>query len=203
MSVIRAFIAIDLSPAIRQKIDQVTASLRRLMKDAPIKWVPGENTHLTLKFLGDVSVANLEMLKKIVQQETTAYTPFEIRVEELGAFPSIRRPRVIWVKVKGPSELNALQHNIDVETARLGYASEARAFSPHLTLGRVSRSASVGEIHRISEVLAERIESPQSIPTETIDLLGTMRVEAVHLYRSDLRPTGAVYTSLFTASLRK
>jgi 2'-5' RNA ligase len=203
MSVIRAFIAIDLSPAILQKIDQVTASLRRLMKDAPIKWAPAENTHLTLKFLGDVSVANLEMLNKIVQQEASANAPFEIRVEELGAFPSIRRPRVIWVKVKGPSELNALQHSIDVETARLGYASEDRAFSPHLTLGRVSRSASAGDVHRIGEILVERIGSPQTTTPDSIDSLGTMRVEAVHLYRSDLKPAGAVYTSLFTAPLRK
>ena len=193
MSVIRAFIAIDLAPDIRRKLDQVSFGLKQLMTEGLVRWVSADNIHLTLKFLGDVSVANLETLKEILRQEASACAPFDIRVEELGAFPTLHRPRVIWVNVHGPQELVALQQSIDEETARLGYAREERAFSPHLTLGRVSRRASPGEVRRLGEILASaHPEHP-----------GAMRVDAVHLFRSDLRPSGAVYTCLDTAPLSK
>jgi 2'-5' RNA ligase len=191
MSVIRAFIAIEMSPEIRRRLDQVSDELKRRLKDIPVRWVPVENIHLTLKFLGDVSVANLEVLKKILQSEIAGHHPFEMSVGELGAFPSNRRPRVIWVKVQAPAELEAVQRGIETESTRLGYAREERAFSPHLTLGRVSRNASSRDIHRISEVL----------DSYKVGFLGATRVQTVHLFRSDLQPGGAVYTCLFTVPL--
>jgi 2'-5' RNA ligase len=191
MSVIRAFVAIAMSKEIHSKLEQVAEQLEQRLKDVPIRWVPVENIHLTLKFLGDVSVANLEVLKKILQSEIAGHHPFELSVGELGAFPSNRRPRVIWVKVQAPAELDLVQRGIEAETTRLGYAREERPFSPHLTLGRVSRNASSRDIHKISEVL----------DTYKVGFLGAARVQAVHLFRSDLRPGGAVYTCLFTAPL--
>jgi 2'-5' RNA ligase len=191
MSVIRAFIAIEMSPEIQRRLDQVSDELKLRLKDIPVRWVPVENIHLTLKFLGDVSVANLEVLKKILQSEIAGHHPFEMSVGELGAFPSIRRPRVIWVKVQAPAELDAVQHGIETESTRLGYSREERAFSPHLTLGRVSRNASSRDIRRISEVLE----------TYKVGFLGAARVQAVRLFRSDLQPGGAVYTCLFSAPL--
>jgi len=191
MSVIRAFIAIEMSTEIRRRLDQVSDELKQRLKDIPVRWVPVENIHLTLKFLGDVSVANLEVLKKILQSEIAGHHPFEMSVGELGAFPSNRRPRVIWVKVEAPAELEAVQRGIETESTRLGYAREERAFSPHLTLGRVSRNASSRDIRRISEVL----------DTYKVGFLGAARVQAVHLFRSDLKPGGAVYTCLFTVPL--
>lgn len=191
MSVIRAFIAIEMSPEIRRRLDQVSDELKQRLKDIPVRWVPVENIHLTLKFLGDVSVANLEVLKKILQSEIAGHHPFEMSVGELGAFPSNRRPRVIWVKVEAPAELEAVQRGIETESTRLGYAREERAFSPHLTLGRVSRNASSRDIRKISEVL----------DSYKVGFLGAARVQAVHLFRSDLKPGGAVYTCLFTVPL--
>lgn len=191
MSVLRAFIAIEMSPEIRRRLDQVSEELKQRLKDIPVRWVPVENIHLTLKFLGDVSVANLEVLKKILQSEIAGHHPFEMSVGELGAFPSNRRPRVIWVKVEAPAELEAVQRGIETESTRLGYAREERAFSPHLTLGRVSRNASSRDVRRISEVLE----------SYKVGFLGAARVQAVHLFRSDLQPGGAVYTCLFTVPL--
>jgi 2'-5' RNA ligase len=191
MSVIRAFIAIEMSPEIRRRLDQVSDELKQRLKDIPVRWVPVENIHLTLKFLGDVSLANLEVLKKILQSEIAGHHPFEMSVGELGAFPSNRRPRVIWVKVEAPAELEAVQRGIETESTRLGYAREERAFSPHLTLGRVSRNASSRDIRKISEVL----------DSYKVGFLGAARVQAVNLFRSDLKPGGAVYTCLFTVPL--
>lgn len=191
MSVIRAFIAIGLLSPIQAKLEEVITGLKGQLGEVPIRWVSGASIHLTLKFLGDVSESNLEIIKKMLQAEASGHPPFEISVGGLGAFPTIARPRVIWVKVDAPQELFSLQRGIENETARLGYDREERAFSPHLTLGRVSRNASPRDIQRIGEILGKI----------SIGSLGMVKVEKVTLYRSDLRPGGAVYTSLFSAPL--
>lgn len=188
---IRAFIAIDLSPEIQRRLEEVAGQLKQHLPGVPVRWVPVENVHLTLKFLGDVSSSNLEMLKRILETEVHNHHHFEISVGELGAFPSERRPRVIWVGVEAPAELSAIQHGIEAETARLGYPAEERAFSPHLTLGRVARNATPQNINQISRVLT----------SYKIGFLGATRVQAVHLYRSDLGAGGAIYTQLFSAML--
>ena len=150
MSVIRAFIAISLSSEIHQKLDEVIYGLKNRLPKAPIRWVPANNIHLTLKFLGDVSVSNLEILTKMIQAEVSRHEPFEISVGELGVFPSAHRPRVIWVGIEAPQELYSLHHGIETEMHRLGYAAEERPFSPHLTLGRVSRNARADDYYPIA-----------------------------------------------------
>jgi 2'-5' RNA ligase len=191
MNVIRAFIAISLSPEIYRSLDQVMLHLQERLPDAPVRWVVVKNIHLTIKFLGEVSISNLELLTKILHAEASHHQPFEISVGDLGAYPSIKRPRVIWVGVEAPPELHALQRGIETETTRLGYVRENRGFSPHLTLGRVSRSANSLDIRRISDILGNC----------KVGYLGAARVQGVNLYRSDLQPSGAVYTEIFSAPL--
>jgi len=191
MSVIRAFIAIDLSPEIRRMLEQVTMQLRERMVDVPIRWVPAQNIHLTLMFLGDVSVKNLEMLKKVLQNEVSSHHSFEFSVGGVGAFPNNRHARVVWVGVEAPAELLNVQRGIETAVSRLGYAREERPFSAHLTLGRVSRNATSKDIHLISDVL----ESTK------VGFLGVAQVDAIHLLKSDLRPAGAVYSRVFSTPL--
>lgn len=190
-SVIRAFIGIDLSPEIQKCLEQVTTQLKERLAGIPVRWVPAENIHLTLKFLGDVSLVNIEMLKKLLKAVVPPHPSFEISVGGLGAFPKIHNPRVIWIGLEVPPDLIVLQHSIEVETARLGYAQEERPFSPHLTLGRVSRNASPAEIHKLGEAL----------DAFKVGFLGAARVGEIHLYRSDLKPGGAIYTRLFSVPL--
>lgn len=191
MSVIRAFIAIHLSPEIRRNLEQVLKDLYSRWPEAPVRWVPAGNIHLTIKFLGEVSTANLALLTKMLEAEAARHATFEISVGGLGAFPSVRRPRVVWVGVKAPPELSALQRGVEAEMSRLGYAPEEREFSPHLTLGRVARNATSDEQPRLSALLG----------SVKVGFLGAVRVDAVQLFRSDLQPSGAVYTSLFQAPL--
>jgi RNA 2',3'-cyclic 3'-phosphodiesterase len=193
MSVIRAFIAIELSKEIQSQLEQVSAQLKERLVGLPIRWVAVENVHLTLKFLGDVSLSNLDILKKILRSAGSAHHPFEVSAGGLGAFPKPHRPRVVWVGLEAPPELAALQHAIDVETARLGYAREERPFSPHLTVGRVSRNATPADIRAVASVIEDF----------RVGFLGAARVDAVHLYRSDLQPGGAIYTCLFSAPLKE
>jgi 2'-5' RNA ligase len=193
MSVIRAFIAIDLTQEIHQRLDEVIENFRKQLEGVPIRWVPGKNIHLTLKFLGDMSLANLELLTKILQNEVAGHAPFEISVGGSGAFPAVRRPRVIWVGVEAPSELAAVQSGVENAMARLGYAREERPFSPHLTVGRVSRNAGSGDLRRIAAVLE----------ASKVSFLGAACVREVCLFRSDLKPSGAAYTKIFAASFHQ
>ncbi|MFZ2096153.1 MAG: RNA 2',3'-cyclic phosphodiesterase [Anaerolineales bacterium] len=193
MSVIRAFIAIDLSIDIQHRLDDVQRDYKAQLSNIPIRWVAASNIHLTLRFLGDVSLSNLNILTDMIQTEISSHHQFDISVGGSGAFPNNRQPRVIWIGVEAPPELATIQNGIETTTARLGYTREERAFSPHLTLGRISRNVNSQDMKLISKAL----ESTR------VGFLGITCVDKVHLYRSDLQPTGAVYTQIFSSSLIK
>lgn len=188
---IRAFIAITLSPEIHRGLAQIMDSLKSIMPDAPVRWVKPQNVHLTIKFLGNISFSNQELLTRGLVSESKRHAAFELSVGGLGVFPNFRRPKVIWVGVQAPEELFALHKGVEGEMARLGYAPEPRPFSPHLTLGRVSRNASP----RDNEVIASAIRQSQA------EFLGALRVVSLELFRSDLKPEGPLYSRLFSARL--
>jgi 2'-5' RNA ligase len=154
-----------------------------------------ENMHLTLKFLGDVSPANLEMLSQMLRAEAGLFHGFDLRLGGLGSFPNVKRPRVIYVGIQAPATLEALQRGIEAASSRLGYESEERSFSPHLTVGRVKQASRVPPTEQ--QTIRRALEETR------IDSLGTARVDSVHLYKSDLNSTGSVYTRLYSAPLRK
>jgi len=191
MSVIRAFIAIDLPPDVQDCLEQVSEQLKTELGEKSVRWVPVANIHLTLKFLGDVSVNNLDVLKEIIGAEAALQKPMEFSIGRIGAYPKSRRPRVIWVGVEAPPELITLQRGIEARTAKVGYPQDTRKFSPHLTLGRVSRNASPDEVREIGEVISN----------SKVGFLGAARVQDIHLFKSDLKPSGAVYTKIFSAPL--
>jgi 2'-5' RNA ligase len=174
-------------------LDEVVHNYKTQLINVPIRWVAASNIHLTLKFLGDVSLSNLNILTDMIQTEISSHHQFDISVGGSGAFPNLRQPRIIWVGVEAPPELTAIQNGIDATTGRLGYTREERAFSPHLTLGRVSRNANSQDVKAISKALE----------ATRVGFLGATCVDKVFLYRSDLQPTGAVYTQIFSSSLIK
>jgi len=190
MNVLRAFIAIDIPSEIKQAISNQTASLRT-NSGHTVRWVSIENIHLTLKFLGEVSSANLELLKQAIQGECAQTAPFSISVETLGCFPNPRRPRVLWVGLSAPPALNRLQRQIESIAARLGYAPEDKPFFPHLTIGRVREQASPAELQTLRNLLQQT----------TLASPGSFSITEIHLYKSDLKPEGPIYTRLATAPL--
>jgi 2'-5' RNA ligase len=191
-AVFRAFIAIDLTEDIILRIRETSSGLQERMGELPVRWIPAENVHLTLKFLGDVSATNVERLAEIIRRVSLAHECFDISVGSLGVYPNLRRPRVIWLGVEAPQSLYAIQRGVDQETSRLGYETKEQDFSPHLTIGRVSRGADYRELKAIGD----------SLEAETVGFLGAARVERVNLYRSDLKPTGAEYSVMYSATLR-
>jgi 2'-5' RNA ligase len=192
MSLLRAFIAVEISPEIHKAIENKTAPLRAALDSSLVRWVPTDNIHLTLKFLGDVSPTNVKMLSQMLSVEVSQHASFTLKFGGLGAFPNPGRPRVIWIGIQAPAELEALQHGIEAAAATLGYPTEKRSFSPHLTVGRVKQKIGSAGMQKIRAALEET----------QVGSLGTAWVNAVHLFKSDLKSTGAVYTRLFSTPLK-
>jgi 2'-5' RNA ligase len=182
---IRSFVAIDVEPAVR-------AALRTLQTEfvdtrADVRWVRPEGLHVTLKFLGAVEAARLEAVHTALVAALAERPPLCLSVRGLGAFPSWRRPRVVWVGLAGEglAELAACaEHTL----TGLGFLAEGRPFTPHLTLGRVN---SLRGWPRLEDLIKTHLQ----------DDFGDSRIDAVTIYRSTLQPGGAVYTSLWTIPL--
>lgn len=192
MSMLRAFIAVEIPAEIQQKIQEETAVFRKGIHSL-VRWVPSQNMHLTLKFLGDVSPNSVEFLMQMLRNEAVHVQSFDIHLAGLGAFPNLKRPRILYIGIQAPAALDALQRGIEAASRRLGYEAEERPFSAHLTLGRVRQTVTAVEQQQIRRA----VEGTQ------VDLLGTARVDSVHLYKSDLNPGGSVYTRLYSAPLKK
>lgn len=192
MSLLRAFIAVELPAEIQQKVYKETSNFRKGL-DSFVRWAPSHNMHLTLKFLGDVSASSVEFLIQMLRNEADNVPCFNFQLTGIGSFPSLRQPRVIYIGIQAPAALDALQRGIEAASRRLGYESEERPFSAHLTLGRVKQHIAAIDQQKIRRA----IEGTQ------VDLLGIARVDSVHLYKSELKPGGSVYTRLYSAPLKK
>jgi 2'-5' RNA ligase len=158
--------------------------LRVLVHD--VAWVGRDNFHLTLKFLGDVDSARLEAIVAALGEAAAGCSPFDLAVGGLGAFPSPTRPRVLWVGLDaGAGEAARLAERVDQTLAGVGFARETRAFSPHVTLGRVREP-------RRQPGLAEFLRGGE---------FGRQHVDRLCLMQSTLSPRGARYTELAAVPL--
>ena len=193
MDLLRTFIAIEFPESLLDQVEKQTARLRGPLGDELVRWVPTQNMHLTLKFIGNVGKPHVDFLKQLVSQTADGHSQFDLQFGGSGSFPNSKRPRVLWVGIHAPAELAALQRSIEAGASRLGYEKESRAFSPHLTLGRVRQNVSVADTQKIRNT----IESTQ------IGTIGKAHIDSVHLFQSELNPSGSVYTKLFSAKLKE
>ena len=184
---LRLFIAVELTPEVHRAMAQLQDALKRQLPPKAVRWTKPDGIHLTLKFLGDTPHDKVQPVVQGMTIAAAGFAPFEFQVAGFGCFPNPRKARVLWVGVPDiPKNLAGLQRAIDLHMHKLGYAKEERAFSPHLTLGRVNDSASPTERQTLSDLLTR----PQ------VGLLGTVPAHELILFRSDLLPGGAVYTAL-------
>ncbi len=182
---VRAFLAIELPPDIKDLIEDIKERLMPALKG--IRWARPEGMHLTLKFFGDVSQGDVVCISEVVEKNVIDIAPMELNAGLPGGFPSLKRPRVLWLDIGGDTQrLEALQAEIERDLKECGFPGEKRAFKPHLTLGR-ARSRG-GIISGSEDVITETWES------------GTHRfdVRELILFESELKPGGAVYTRLAT-----
>ncbi len=170
---------------------------RRLQAEAVegVRWVRSEGIHLTLKFLGSIGANSVPVVSQALARCAASTAPFELSLDSVGAFPGVRDPsdpRVVWIGLGGALEpLSELQQSLERELEGLGFARERRGFTPHLTLGRTRESAPIPQRRRLAQALAATaIERREAMPVKEIALI-----------QSDLTPTGAVYTRLYSARL--
>lgn len=190
---LRLFIALELTQDVRSALAKLQDTLRRQMPPAAVRWTAVESIHLTLKFLGDTPAERVAAIEQAMAQTAAGFEAFKFTVAGFGCFPNPRRANVLWVGVpEPPKALLGLQRGLELRLHSLGYPREDRAFTPHLTIGRVNKSLSPADRSRLAEALA-RVE---------VATLGVVPVHEVVLFQSDLRPTGAVYTPLARAQLR-
>jgi 2'-5' RNA ligase len=190
--ILRTFIAIELAESLRIALQRVQEKLKRQTPPGSVRWVGPDGIHLTLKFLGDTPRSRVSEIESALQAACAGFEPFEFSVEGRGCFPNFHRPRVIWVAVREKSgALTRLQAAVERTVAPLGWPTEERAFSPHLTLGRVTKGAD----DRTTVAVGQAVEK------SVVEQIGLQQATAVSLMQSDLRPTGASYSRLSLIAL--
>ena len=182
----RAFIAIDLDPEIKSVLNALVHGLKATRAD--VRWVGVGGMHLTLKFLGPIEESRAIRIRGIMDDVGRRHAPLPLRLEGTGAFPADRDPRVLWAGVAAEPGLLALQEDLDAALEADGFEREKRAFSPHLTLGRVKGSD--GLARAMTELDKHRG-----------DVFGAMTVRKLALFESLLRPEGAEYRIVYEAGL--
>ena len=183
----RTFIAINLPAEVREGIYDDTAPLRAAT-DA-VRWVAARSLHATLKFIGELSDAAVDDVRRALEGVASAYAAVTVATTHLGAFPNFRRPRVVWVGMTGEAELRALARDVDASLAPLGVATEARPFQAHLTLGRVKGELSSANAKMLSD--AAVVVLPRR----------TFSVRTIDLMKSELGRSGSRYSVLAAVPL--
>ena len=186
---IRAFIAIELPPAVIAMLGKVQQNLKSLRVGA--RWVRPENIHLTLKFLGDINPGEVDKICGAMTAAAKGVAPLTLTVAGIGVFPGLKRPRVIWVGLGGKIQpMLELQHNIENRLADVGFPKEKRSFKGHLTLGRFKEPADPDTIRRAMAEYSD-MENAQ------------FEARRIVLFKSDLKPSGAVYSQVKWVELEK
>lgn len=183
----RVFVAINFTAKDRQRM--VRAARRMRESELPVRWVTPEQMHLTLKFLGEVRPERLGNVEQAIARVAEKTRPFVMKLGGAGAFPTMRRPKVIWLGAEASPELRCLKHDLEWELAPLGFEREVRAFHPHITLGRAEQSARAGDFREFESMVAALEFSAESV------------VRTVDLMESHLSSRGARYERLMAAKL--
>jgi 2'-5' RNA ligase len=183
---VRAFIAIDLDPALKSNVGDLIRKLEACRGE--VRWTKPGGYHLTLKFLGWTDDDKIARVKEILKDVALKHRSFALRLAGTGAFPGERSPRVLWVGVSADPGLAALQGDLEGALEQEGFPREGRDFKPHLTLGRVKGK------DRLEKVMAE-------LDKHRDDDLGGMTARRVALFESLLRPDGAEYHIVDEADL--
>jgi len=185
---IRAFVAIEITPEIRERIEALQKRLG--VRRARIRWVKPENIHLTLEFLGDITLETSKIVCLSLDSIAGLHMPLACEVRGLGYFGRRHAPKVIWAGISGDVEkLVQIQSALHLKLKADGIQTDEKPFVPHLTIARF-------RTHQYAEEIVESIESHNN------DSLGSFDVKELVLFKSDLSSSGPTYTALHRSILR-
>ncbi|GLC26305.1 RNA 2',3'-cyclic phosphodiesterase [Roseisolibacter agri] len=188
----RLFVALNLPAELRATLHAaVRQAVAPLVEEAPraVAWVPEPNLHVTVRFVGERPAALVDPLREALDLAASAVHVHDLAIGGLGAFPNLRRPRVLWIGVAMNVALAALYQKVDDACWRLAIGREARPFHPHVTIGRIRMGASV-PAGRLEEAVQALTTYRWTMPVETVDLMS-----------SELASGGSRYARLHAAAL--
>jgi len=183
----RLFIALNIPKKQRERIHRATRPLRD--GGLPVRWVEPDHYHITLKFLGEVRREQVALIEEAVVKVAAATRAFDTDLSGFGAFPTIRRPRVIWLGVGANPELRCLKQDLEWGLGDAGFPAETRAFHPHVTLGRAGDVGGAGAFRGLDELVSG------------MTFTGDLKVHTVDLMRSHLSKQGANYSIVSSVKL--
>lgn len=189
----RLFVAITLPETHQAIVGKSIGPLHQTIPRNLVRWVPEQNLHLTLKFLGDTAESRIPKIQEALEDAVRSFQPFNTMIGRVGCFPNSKKPRVLWLSLdQQAQELQRLQKEVEYALGHLGFPHEKRPFSPHLTIGRVKRHVQQTQLAAIGDAVAR----------SDIVNVANWQCDTVHLMKSRLSPQGAMYTSLSEHRLR-
>lgn len=183
----RLFVGINLPKKQRARIHSAARKLRE--EELPIRWIEPDNLHVTLKFLGEVRREHVPAVEEAIARVASSTPAFTTVLAGFGAFPTIRRPRVVWLGVGANPELRCLKQDLEWTLGDVGFEAETRAFHPHVTLGRAEAEGGAGAFRGLDELIAA-MSFDDELKVHTLDLM-----------RSHLSKEGARYSVVSGARL--
>ena len=187
----RCFIAVEIED--RSTLMNILKFKRELeLLDLDAKFVEDENVHITIRFLGEIGLATVEGVKKILQDLGKVFSKFEMEIKGFGAFPSLNNPRVLWIGVgEGSEHLYNVRRYIDAELTKKGFADihkDPHEFHPHITIARIKSRRKIDLLHKLFAQYNDYY-------------FGVSPVTEIKLKQSILRPQGPVYRDIFVVRL--
>ena len=183
----RTFFAVDIP--VNTVLSGVLLDIRNQLKGERIKWIPADQLHLTLKFLGDTPENSVQEIINAVSESLSNSTVIPLHLGSVGVFKSLKNPRIIWIGAEPCPPLQQIAAFLDESLLSFGFATEEKEFRPHLTIGRVKE---INQREKLSRVVEQyRNES-----------FGMVSLNAILFYESCLKPEGPVYLPLKRFPLR-
>ncbi len=202
---LRTFIAIDLPTSILHALtttqEQLQRYLRAHSRGEALRWSPIKNLHLTLRFLGDTKPHQRQQVRVRLEEVAAKTTPFMLHVDAsgqgLGGFPNLRQPRVLWAGLGGELEaLGQLQTQVEVMAQAIGFAPEEKAYTPHLTLARASRTADRRVLNQVGQLIGDYAQQSVHREMGMVDEMLSFEADQVIFYQSELGAGGSRYSAL-------
>lgn len=183
----RLFLAVNLPKKEKDRIHRSARPLRE--RELPVQWIDPDHYHLTLKHLGPVRPERLDSIEAVMQKVSDSTQAFAASIAGFGAFPTIRRPEVLWAGIEATPEMRCLKQDLEWGLAELGFERETRAFHPHISLGRASGEGGAGAFRGVDDVVAEMAHS------------GEFMIRSIDLMQSKADRSGPLYTVLRSTKL--
>ena len=184
----RLFIAINIPKKEREKIHRSSRILRE--QGYPVRWASSDVFHLTMKFLGDIRPESLSGIEEVLKGVAGTTDAFALGIGGFGAFPTIRRPRVLWLGVEPTPALRCLKQDLEWALSDRGFERETRAFHPHFTLGRATADDGAGAFRGLDTLASE------------LTYVGEVKIRKFDLMESHLSSSGPRYEVISSFLLR-